>query len=91
MKSNYLITETFQITGRGLVIAIDDIIDLRSGKSIIVKITRPDNSVIEATAHQELMLRNKPAVSEKTAFLLAGLEKSQVPIGSYIEVGAYAL
>ena len=85
MKSSYQITETFQITNRGLVVVIDEVIALYPGKPIVVKITCPNGAVIESTAYQELLLRYQPKALEKIALVLKELEKAQVPIGSYIE------
>jgi hypothetical protein len=85
MKSSYQITETFQIPNRGLVVVIDEAITLTPGKPIFVKITCPNRVIIETTAYQELLLRHQPETLEKIALVFKELEKSQVPIGSYIE------
>jgi hypothetical protein len=90
IASAHKITATFQITGRGVAAVIDETIDMGVGKELLAKITRPDGTVLEATAYQEWLLRRDPTPLEKTAFLLVGLEKSQVPIGSFIEVSKHA-
>ncbi len=79
--SAYEITATFQITGRGVAAVIEETVDVEVGRPLHARITRPDGSVIDVTAHQEWLLRRHP---------LVGLEESQVPIGSLIEIGAHA-
>jgi len=76
------IVEVFQVSGRGLVVAAEETTDLPVARSLSARIVRPDGTVVEAEAFKEWLLRRNPAPIEKEAFLLRGLAKSDVPIGS---------
>jgi hypothetical protein len=85
----YRILETFDITGRGVAVVIEEIPEFSVGKALLAKVICPDGTGIEATAYREWLLRRSPEPIEKCAFLLRGLEKSQVPVGSYLQIEGY--
>jgi hypothetical protein len=86
---SYKIIESFTITGRGLVVAIDEAIDFGVGKKLDAKIIRPDGTILETIGYQEWLLRKQPVLVEKTAVSLIGIEKSQVPSGSFLRIDGY--
>lgn len=83
-NSSYRIAEVFEITARGTVAVFDELIELSTGKSVHVKIIRPDGSVLDAMACIELLLRRTPTVTEKSVLLLQNIPKDAVPIGSML-------
>jgi len=85
----YRILETFAITGRGVAVVTEEITEFCVGKALLAKVIRPDSTEIEATAYREWLLRRNPESIEKCAFLLRGVEKSQVPVGSYLQIEGY--
>jgi hypothetical protein len=86
-----VVIETFDITGRGVVAVVAETVDFGVGKELRVVITRPDETSFEAQAFQEWLLRRQPAPVEHTGFLLRGVTRSDVPIGSRLEVKLDAL
>lgn len=83
----YTIKETFQITGRGTVVAIEETTTLPVGKALRATVFRPDASQFTVKASKEwLLLRHDPRPLEQEAYLLQGIEKVQVPDGSTIEL-----
>lgn len=79
------IVDTFQITGRGLVVAVESFSGLPVGKKLAATIIRPDGTSIFADAFKEWLLRREQK-AETEAFLLMGLSKDDVPAGSEIEL-----
>lgn len=80
------IDDTFDIAGRGLVVAISDCTGLPSGRSLIATVTRPDGSQVTAEAFKESLLRKTTTPPEGEAFLLKGLGKADIPIGSQFAI-----
>ncbi len=78
------VLESFAITGRGTVVALDGVSDLPVGRKLSAKVERPDGSVIEAAAYKEWLLRRAAPPSETEAFLLLSVEKADVPEGSIV-------
>lgn len=76
-----LVLETFEID-RGLVIAVEAPTDLPMGKRLSATVKRKDGTTIAAVAFKEWLLRRDPNPSENEAFLLHGLDKADVPVGS---------
>jgi hypothetical protein len=76
------VIDTFEISGRGVVVVVDETTDLQVSKKLFASVMRPDGSAILAGAFKEFR-HLKPG--EKEAFLLMGLSKSDVPIGSYLQ------
>ena len=80
------IVDTFEITGRGLAVAIDEVTNLPVGAELAATITRSDGVTFTAIAYKEWLLRRQPVVQETEAFLLRGVSKLDAPIGSEIEI-----
>ncbi|MES2057427.1 MAG: hypothetical protein V4564_15950 [Pseudomonadota bacterium] len=84
------VLETFEI-GRGLVIAVEGASNLPAGKRLSAFVTRGDGTRISAVAYKEWLLRRDLRPVEAEAFLLRGLRKSDVPIGSEVVLELVAL
>jgi hypothetical protein len=84
----YKVEGVFQITGRGAVVAIGEKTDLPVGKALHATVFLPDGTQLSSQAFKEWVLRRDPNPFEKEAYLLHGVEKSQVPEGSSIELEA---
>jgi hypothetical protein len=82
------VIETFQITGRGLAVAVDEPTDLPAGKRLLAMVIKPDGERLTADAYKEWLLRHTPKPVEGEAFLLMGLAAEDVPVGSEIRVKA---
>ncbi|MDB5675635.1 MAG: hypothetical protein JWM65_2617 [Sphingomonas bacterium] len=78
-----VVLETFEIE-RGLIVAVQAPTDLPVGKRLSAVITRGDGTTISATAYKEWLLRRDPELVEGEAFLLRGLRKTDVPVGSEV-------
>jgi hypothetical protein len=85
-ERRFRIVDRFEITGRGTVVVIDAITDLPVGKTLRAAIIRPDLSMLRAEAFKEWVLRREPTPIENEAYLLLGIEKSDVPDGSFIDI-----
>lgn len=81
----FTVEESFQITDRGLVIVVNGQTELEVGKEHSARITRPDGTIINAACYKEWLLRHQPVINEREGFLLVGVKKEQVPIGSKVE------
>ena len=82
------IIEHFQITGRGLVVAVATSTGFAPGSKLRATITNPDGSTLTANAFKEMLLRHRPVANEQETYLLQGLSKEQVQDGAYVEVVA---
>ena len=82
MTDEFAIAEVFEITGRGTVVAIDQVTDRVAGKAHAVEVVTPTGQVLRAEAFKELLLRWQPAPIEKEAYMLRGLHKIDIPPGS---------
>ena len=82
------IIELFEISARGVVVAVAEPTDFPVGKVLQAKIICPDGSCIYAEAFKEWLLRKSPAPVEHEAYLLRGITKSDVPSGAFIEIAA---
>ncbi|MGR4865272.1 hypothetical protein [Caulobacter sp. LARHSG274] len=80
------IVDTFEIIGRGLVVATDEITSLPVATELLATITRPDGATFAAAAYKEWLFWRQPVARESEAFLLRGLSKPEVPIDSEIEI-----
>jgi hypothetical protein len=56
------------------------------GKELVAQIQRPDGSVFTAAAWKEWLLRRNLNPIEDEAFVLAGVDKADVPEGSTVEI-----
>ena len=86
LPRQFMVIETFEIRGRGTVALIDEPIDCGIGKPLDVTVTRPDATAFPAVAYQEWLLKRSGMTREYTAFLLMGVAKSDLPVGSSIIV-----
>lgn len=77
------VLEIFDIE-RGLIVAVETSTSLPVGKRLSATVTREDGTTITAIAFKEWLLRRDPRPVENEAFLLRGLKKADVPIGSDI-------
>lgn len=82
------IDEQFQITGRGLVVAVSSTTDLPTGKALRATLHLPDGSKLKCEAFKEWLLRRNATPMEKEGFFLPGITSDQVPTGSLFEVEA---
>ncbi|MFC4312373.1 hypothetical protein ACFPN2_25040 [Steroidobacter flavus] len=82
----FLIEERFNITGRGTVVVIGETTELPVGKTLRATITRPDSSKVTTEAFKEWFIRREQQPLEKEAYLLRGIEKSEIPDGSLVEI-----
>ncbi|NKF24799.1 hypothetical protein [Solimonas marina] len=80
------IVERFQITGRGLVVAVASPSVFPAGAQLKATVVNPDGTRHTAEAHKEMILRRMPALNEHEAYLLRGLSKDQVQEGASIEI-----
>jgi hypothetical protein len=82
----FQIKERFQITGRGTVVVIGETTDLPVGKVLRATVTRPDSSRLTVEAFKEWLVRRDQQPLEREAYLLRGLDKSDIPDGSLVEI-----
>jgi hypothetical protein len=82
MPVEYEIVETFEITGRGAVVVIDQVSERGVGKPHQVDVLMPGGGVIRTEAYKEWLLRRQPVPIEKEAYMLNGWHKNDIPLGS---------
>ncbi|GHU11703.1 hypothetical protein FACS1894185_5380 [Betaproteobacteria bacterium] len=83
------IIERFQITGRGLVVAVATPTKFAPGSKLRATIINPDGSTLTVNAFKEMILRHRlPVVNEHEAYLLQCLSKEQIQDGACVEVVA---
>jgi len=82
----FLIEERFHITGSGTVVVIGETTELPVGQALRATIIRPDSSKRVTEAFKELIPRREPRPLEKEAYLVRGIEKSEIPDGSFVEI-----
>lgn len=80
------IADTFQINDRGLGVAVAQTTDLPVAKRLAATVIRPDGTVMEVDAFKERLVRRTPEPVGVEAFLLMGLSKTDVPIGSELRL-----
>lgn len=80
------IVERFQISGRGLVVAVAVPSTFPPGSKLRATVTNPDGSEHTAEAFKEMILRRLPVLNEGEAYLLQGLSKNEVQEGASVEV-----
>jgi hypothetical protein len=78
------VVDTYGIAERGLIVEVRETSTLPLGKSLTAEITLPDGTKRSTQALKERLLRRSPAIVSGEAFLLVGLSKGDVPIGSEI-------
>ena len=82
MTSDFAIVETFEIRGRGAVVVIDEPTGRDGGGGLLVQLIKPSGETVSTDAFKEWFLRRKWQPIEKDAFMLKGLHKEDVPVGS---------
>jgi len=81
------IEQVFQISGRGAVAVIDQVTANPVGRTLCATVFCPDGSqMIVNKVFKEWVLSRHPKPFEKESYLLYGIDKSQIPEGSFIEV-----
>lgn len=81
------VMEAFSVTSRpGTMVLVAGATDLPVNRKLLATLHRPDGSSTEAVAYKDWLLRRTPAVHEIEGFLLVGLEKIDVPVGSLIDI-----
>jgi hypothetical protein len=80
------VADTFVVTGRGLIVAVEETADLPVGKKLAATVIKRDGSAINADAFKERLLRYSTEPLEGEAFLLIGLAKEDVPVGSELRL-----
>ena len=83
------VLETFKLE-RGLVIAVEASTDLPVGKRLSARVTRQDGTIVSGVAFKEWLQRHDPRPSELECFLLLGLKKTDVPVGSDVALELHA-
>lgn len=81
----FKVEERFHIAGRGTVIVISETTHLPVAKALRAKVTRPDSSQLVAEAFKEWLLRRDPRPIEREAYVLRGIDKSEIPEGCFVE------
>jgi hypothetical protein len=79
-----LVEETFAVTGRGTVALLGGTTELGVGRPHPVRVETPAGTVHKCMARKEWLLRRQRVLDEREGFLLAGLSKSDVPVGSTV-------
>ena len=80
------VIESFEITGRGLVVVLPVLAShLPHATPLPVTVRVPGQLPFHAQAFHEILLRRSTGSLETSALLLSGLRKAQVPLGSILE------
>ena len=82
MPIEYEIIEIFEITGRGVVVLLAETTEREVRKTHRVEVITPDGIVVSTDAYKQYMSRRQPTPVEKEVFLLKGLHKAGIPVGS---------
>ncbi|MCB9178001.1 MAG: hypothetical protein H6590_01060 [Flavobacteriales bacterium] len=84
MAIEYDIIDVFEITGRGAVVLIGETTDRSVFNPHKVELLKPDGGIVRTEAYKDLVLRRMPNATpvEKEGYLLKGLHKPDVPLGS---------
>ncbi len=78
------VIETFHIIGRGLVVVVDGTSNLPVGRGLPVEIETPRGQRFTTMAFREWPRREAPLEDEHDAYLLEGLRRDDVPVGSIL-------
>ena len=79
----YSVIDTFEIKNRGLVILGDSTCEAISvGKECQIVIVTPSGQKLTRKGYKEWLLRRTPDPLENEAYLVVGISKSEVPVGS---------
>ena len=86
MSLGFLITESFQISNRGIAVLLDRFGDWGLGEDLEVEITSPGGQKTTARASVELVRRSSPNPHELRALLVHGVSAAVLPTGSTLVV-----
>ncbi|UTW45413.1 hypothetical protein KFE80_00305 [bacterium SCSIO 12696] len=78
MKEEYEIVERFDITGRGTAVVIDKLTERVPGKEYKAQIKNSDGASIAVSAFKEWLLRRNSEPIEREAYLLKGVQKTEI-------------
>ena len=82
----FTVEDTFNITGRGLAAVGGGRSDLPVGCLLRTEIRTPDGRVLHAQSYREFLTIRIPQPRERDAFLLVGMAREEVPVGSTVRV-----
>lgn len=81
-----LITGTFEIKGRGVIVCLETIVPYGIGEPHPVQVLVDAQTTHNTTAYKEWLNHKLPAKPLKNdCFLLDNITKAQVPVGSILE------
>ncbi|MFP2925582.1 hypothetical protein ACLESO_10255 [Pyxidicoccus sp. 3LG] len=78
------VTHTFDIQGRGLVVAPDVDLGDEYQLEVEVELRRPDGTVLRATALGQMPMINPPNPRLRHMLLFRTLSKQDVPVGTQV-------
>jgi hypothetical protein len=82
----FIVVDTFQLAGRGLVVTGSVATPLAAGVAHRAETVTPGGRVLRRSAFREFLLRSASPVDEREAFLLPGTTKDEVPTGSRVRL-----
>ncbi len=84
------VVETFQITGCGLIVALEGTTDLLVGRPLVATVHRVDGTELRVEAWKEGFHGTTPEPRDLECFLLTDLVKDDVPTGSSVSFAPYS-
>lgn len=81
-----VVDEAFAISGRGIVVVPEVVLEAASGIEIAVELRRPDGTAARAVASAHVPFFDPPSVPPRRGHVLlfAGLTKAELPPGTEI-------
>ena len=80
------VLDTFWITGRGLVLALDLPVEHVPGTRVAIEYLRPDGTSFRGEGFLEIICRRSPAPSETTAVFLPNVTRDEIGKGVVVNV-----
>jgi hypothetical protein len=80
------VVDSFWLTGRGLVIAIDTLLPETAGREVVIDVTTPEGAFFSTGGFHELICHSTSPLHESSAVYLPNIHRDAVPIGSHVEV-----
>ena len=84
MTNEFAVVETFEILRRGAVAVVDKPTGRDVGRALRVELVKLSGEVVSTEAFKEYFLRRQPEPTENEAFMLKGLRKGDVPVGTVL-------
>jgi hypothetical protein len=81
----FVIEESFNISGRGVAVVLNEITKLNVSKEYQAEILKPDGTLIKVTAFKEWLLRRNLTPPEIEAFMLTGIKNEEITNGTTIK------